>query len=144
MRILNKTKDGGPESPVDAFFLCEFKGFFSVALLRFNKGGRENYHTHAFNAWTWFIKGDLEEQVHKGGSRKYKRSLLPKKTPRKCNHRVVAKETSWCFTIRGPWEDQWTETTPKGVDITLTHGRKIVERKGQHESTFFRCRWGLE
>ena len=61
MRILQKTKDGGKESTVDAYFLIELKGWFSVALLKFNKGSRVNYHSHAFDALTWFIKGDMVE-----------------------------------------------------------------------------------
>ena len=125
MRIFNKSKDGGPESPVDAYFLFELKHIASVALLRFNEGGREAFHTHAFNAFTWFICGDLVEQRYDGTTTKYKRSLLPKYTARDNNHRVVAHKTSWCITIRGPWKDNWTEDTDK-AKTTLTHGRKIV------------------
>jgi len=47
MRLFQKAKDGGPESPVDGYFLIEIKSLFSIALLKFNNGGRENYHTHA-------------------------------------------------------------------------------------------------
>lgn len=125
MKFFNRSKDGGPSSPVDAFFLFEIKSIGSVALLRFNKGGREAYHTHAFNAWTWFICGELVEQDYSGEEYQYKRSILPKKTPKEKNHRVLAKKTSWCFTIRGPWEETWTEHRD-GEKVTLTHGRKVV------------------
>lgn len=80
--FLSKCKDGGPESPVDAYFLIEIKSFFSIALLKFNKGGRENYHTHAFNALTWFLSGNLMEEDFSGDIYHYKRSFLPKITPR--------------------------------------------------------------
>jgi hypothetical protein len=33
MNFLNKTKDGGPESTVWAYWLIEIKSLFSVALL---------------------------------------------------------------------------------------------------------------
>ena len=128
MKILKWSKDGGPESPVDAFFIVEIKSLFSVALLRFNKGGREAYHTHAFNAWTWFISGDLVEQDINGEFHIYERSIVPKITRRTKNHRVVANEPSWCFTIRGPWSDTWTEDTETHHTV-LTHGRRIVERR---------------
>ena len=126
MRFFQKAKDGGPNSPVDAFFLFEIKSFASIALLRFNEGCRESYHTHAFNAWTWFLAGDLEEENYGAPSRKYKRSFFPKLTKRDDNHRVKAYKTSWCFTIRGPWKDTWTETKD-GKEITLTHHRIIVK-----------------
>ncbi len=127
MRILSKARDGGPDSPVDAFFLIELKSVFSIVLLRFNVGGREAYHTHAFNALTWFIWGDMVEQDIDGSFKPYRRSLIPKYTPRSKNHRVRAYRPSWCLSIRGPWTDRWTEDNDTH-HIVLTHGRKIVEQ----------------
>lgn len=127
MKFFKQSKDGGPESPVDAFFLFEIKSLGSIALLRFNKGGREAFHTHAFNALTWFLWGDLVEQDIDGSFRPYKLSLLPKFTSRSKNHRVRAYKDSWCLTIRGPWAKTWTEDDETHHTV-LTHGRKIVER----------------
>lgn len=128
MKLFKRSKDGGPESPVDAFFIVEIKSLFSVALLRFNKGGREAYHTHAFNAWTWFIGGDLVEEDINGEFHIYKRNILPKITRRTKNHRVHANTTSWCFTVRGPWAATWTEDDETHHTV-LTHGRRVVERQ---------------
>lgn len=132
MRLFQKTKDGGKDSTVDAFFLIELKGLFSIALLRFNKGSRVNYHSHAFKAWTWFLAGDMVEHrlmpdsVHPKES-KYKRSLFPKITSKDNLHKVIANTTSWCFTVRGPWSDQWVEFNQERQEkITLTHGRKVI------------------
>tara|TARA_R110000744_G_scaffold237751_1_gene355171 strand:- start:215 stop:622 length:408 start_codon:yes stop_codon:yes gene_type:complete len=132
--IFKKTKDGGPLSPVDAFFLCEFKNYFSIALLRFNEGGRESFHSHAFNAYTWFLWGDLEEQVldysTKTGYRvkPYKRRLEPKVTSRDRLHRVKASKPSWCFTVRGPWVKEWKEVDNSGNEITLGWGRVLFKK----------------
>lgn len=104
MRFFSKCKDGGVLSPVDAFFLIEIKSLFSIALLRFNKGGREEYHTHAFNAYTWFLFGDLVEEDFHYKKYKYTRSFKPKYTPKEKNHRVKANKTSGVFTVRGPWQ----------------------------------------
>ena len=128
MRFFSKTKDGGPESPVEAYFLFEIKSICSIALLKFNEGGRETYHTHAFNALTWFLHGDMTEEDIDGHYHVYRRSLLPKLTHRSKNHRVLAWTDSWCLTIRGPWSSTWTEDSDTHHTI-LTHGRKIVERK---------------
>jgi len=123
MRFLQKTKDGGKDSTVDAYFLIEIKSLFSIALLKFNKGGREAYHTHAFDAWTWFLSGSLLEKFHKRGTKPYQRSWLPKVTPKRTNHRVVANRTSWALTIRGPWDYTWTEDLGDKHTV-FTHGRK--------------------
>ena len=129
MRVLEKAKDGGSESPVDAYFLLEVKSLFSIALLKFNKGGRENYHTHAFDALTWFLFGDLVEEDISGETYKYSFSILPKITKREKNHRVKTNKDSWCFTIRGPWVDYWTEDNPNTNEtITFTHGREVVKK----------------
>lgn len=132
MKLLSKSKDGGPESPVEAYFLIEFKPLFSVALLKFNPGSRENYHSHAFNAMTWFIKGSMIEIMADGSRHWYRRSLCPKVTPRDRLHKVWSYSTSWCITVRGPWHKSWLEYDPvRDRTIRLGNGRKIVtERPG--------------
>ena len=129
MRILEKAPDGGPKSPVQAYFLCEFKNLFSIALLRFAEGGREEFHTHAFDALTWFLTGDMMEEKIDGTMTKYRRSLMPKVTTRDNNHRVKATKTSWCLTIRGPWTETWTEDNVETNTKTyFGHGRKVLSR----------------
>lgn len=125
MKFFKKAKDGGPESPVDAYFLFEIKSIGSIAILKFNKGAREAFHTHAFTALTWFIAGDLVEEKIDGTKTVYTRSIFPKITRKDNNHRVIAEETSWCFTVRGPWQNTWTEDH-NGKTTTLTHGRVVV------------------
>jgi hypothetical protein len=127
MKIPSWSKDGGPDSPVDGFFLIEIKSLFSIVLLRFNEGCREAHHSHAFHALTWFIRGDLVEEDINGEYHVYERSIIPKVTRRSKNHRVIAWTDSWCLSIRGPWKSTWTEDTDTHHTV-LTHGRKIVER----------------
>jgi len=129
MKIFSICKDGGPESNVTSFTIVEIKSLFSVMFLKFSRGTRENYHSHAFNAFTWFLSGSLIEHRIDGGKKSswYKRSLRPKMTPRHNLHKVYAYKDSWCFSIRGPWSETWTEYNEKtGQTITLTNGRKIV------------------
>jgi quercetin dioxygenase-like cupin family protein len=130
MRLFCKTKDGGKASPVDGYFLFEIKPLCSVVLLKFNSGGREAFHTHAFNAYTWFLSGSLREEKYDGSYYEYTRGVLPKHTPRENNHRVVAGRDSWCLSVRGPWTDTWTENT-ETKKTTLTHGRRVVSETKQ-------------
>lgn len=130
MRIFYRGKDGGPESPVTGYWLIEIKSLFSIVLLRFNKGTREAFHSHAFNALTWYLFGDMTEQrIYKNGyivQKDYKFSLIPKITKRDNLHRVFARKTSWAISVRGPWSNTWQEYKDDKF-ITLTHGRKIIE-----------------
>jgi len=127
MRFMEKSKDGGPESPVDGFFVIEIKSLFSIAVLKFNKGCRETFHNHAFNALTWFLSGDMVEEDANGELLPYRKSLLPKVTKREKMHRVIANRDSWAVTVRGPWSKYWNEYDKKeDKETTLTHGRRVV------------------
>lgn len=127
-------KDGGPESPV-TFFGIEVKWLGSIGFIKFAKGCREAYHTHAFHALTWFLKGELIEDRLWAVSRvdaqttmtKYTKGILPKITSRKNMHRVSAGKDSWCFTLRGPWKGTWREYDPKtGLFTVFSNGREVV------------------
>lgn len=123
-----KGKDGGIESTVTGFWFIEIKSLFSIVLLKFNKGSREAYHTHAFNALSWFIKGEVTEHLIDGTSKTWKPSIKPKITKRSCFHKVYAKEDTYCFSIRGPWKKTWKEYLPKTKEfVTLSNGRKVVK-----------------
>lgn len=133
MKLFKKCDDGGKGSGVTAYFLIEWKRFFSVALLHFNPGTREAYHSHAFNAWTLWLKGRVEEQrlyrLETSGVLTrltyFFRAGQWKKTTRDNMHRVNALTSTWALTFRGPWHDTWQEFR-NGQIVTLTHGRKVV------------------
>ena len=128
MKILSKGTDGGTKSNVTGFWLIEAKSLFSIVLLRFGKGSRENYHNHAFNAITWFIKGEVDEEHVDGRILNWRPSWKPKYTPRECFHKVFAKQTTWALSFRGPWDKTWKEYSPtKKEEIILTHGRVVLD-----------------
>jgi hypothetical protein len=127
-RLFYTKPDGGKDSGVTGYFLIEWKCLFSVGVLRFNEGSREAYHSHAFNALTWWLSGEANELRKEGEEllvTKYKRRWKPKFTPKDNIHKVVCTTKSWCFTLRGSWEDTWKEYRD-GEVVTLTHGRKEV------------------
>lgn len=127
MKFLSYGKDGGSKSTVTGFWFIEIKWLFSIVLLRFDEGSREAFHTHAFNALTWWLKGEVEEFYQEGGSKTWTPSVVPKFTPRRCFHKVFAKKTTYAISFRGPWESLWKEYLPKeNKTIIMTHGRQIV------------------
>lgn len=128
MKLFKWCKDGGPESNVSGLFFLEWKGGFSVALLRFAGGSRDAYHSHAFNALSWVLTGRLIEYgpMQAAQLATYTPSLLPVFTPRSRLHEVHSVGTSWVLTFRGPWEDVWQEIRPNEGVVVLTHGREII------------------
>lgn len=125
-RFSLKKSDGGKDSGVNGYLFFEWKPVFSFGFLRFNPGTRENFHSHAFNAITWWLLGEVEEEVWKGKNKVFGPSIVPKITPRDNIHRVKGIKPTWAITFRGPWRDEWFEIDKNGEKIILTNGRKIV------------------
>lgn len=127
MKIFYKGSDGGPDSGVTGYWLIEWKSVFSVVLLHFSPGSREAFHSHAFNAWTWWLRGDVGEQLlDEAEIKAWWPSLKPKRTLRDCFHRVIAgPQGAWAISFRGPWASRWWEHKA-GETYQLQQGRKRV------------------
>lgn len=142
MRFFENAPDGGSESGVTGFYLIEIKSLFSIVLLRFEPKVRKVFHNHAFNAVTWILRGELEEErIYPSVDvfarwRRYRPSIFPKLTSRANVHRVHTTVPTLTITFRGPWWRYWVEyrpeISPKGHPVglnpvTLTHGREEVK-----------------
>ncbi len=127
MKILSYGKDGGKDSCVWGYWLIELKSLFSVVLLCFEDGSREEYHSHAFNCWSWVLKGQLRELNLDGSENTYKPSIFPIKTKRETFHKVFSEGRTWVFSIRGAWFQTWREFLPATKQyVTLRSGREVV------------------
>jgi len=126
-RFSLKKSDGGKDSGVNGYLFFEWKPVCSFGLLRFSKGTRPSFHSHAFFAITWWLKGSVEEETYKGEIKKFTPSFRPKITKKTKIHRVKGLEVTWAFTVRGPWENRWIEIDEQDNKTTLTNGRKVLE-----------------
>lgn len=127
MKLIYWGKDGGPESKVWGLWLPEIKSLFSVALLKFEDGSREAFHTHAFNSISWVLKGKLREfaRICPTTAKVYVPGVTPIITKRATFHKVVSDGTTWVLTFRGPWTNTWKEYANDTM-TTLSHGRRVV------------------
>lgn len=127
MKLFSTAKDGGNESHVTGFFIIESKPLFSIVLLHFRNGTREAFHSHAFNAATWVLKGKFLEKKLDGTETLFEPSVKPKLTSRDCFHKVFSYGDTWALSFRGPWSKTWREYLPQEERfVTLTNGRKVV------------------
>jgi hypothetical protein len=129
MKILFKGKDGGKDSFVTGYWLIESKMLGSIVLLCFDKGSHEAFHTHAFNAISWVLTGELREVIKDGlETNSLTPSFKPVYTSRERFHRVFGiADKTWAISFRGPWKNTWKEYLPiSQKDIILTHGRKQI------------------
>ena len=125
MTFFKVAKDGGQDSHVTGYFLVEIKSLFTIVLLHFEKGTRDAFHSHAFNALTLWLKGTVKEHTMDEGTHLWAVGQL-KFTPRNCFHKVEAITDTWALSLRGPWVDMWKEYSRSFGFRTLTHGRKVV------------------
>lgn len=129
MKFLTKMKDGGPESTVTGYWLIEMKSLFSIVLLKFEGKSRETYHTHAFDCFSWLIKGRLEESFKSHFEKEvYLPSFIPFVTRKLDFHKVDSIGTSWVLSFRGPWSKTWQESDEASLNKTrvLTNGRNVI------------------
>lgn len=128
MKLLRKGFDGGPKSTVTGYWLVEIKRLFSIVLLKFENGSRDEFHDHAFNSVNWLLKGEVDEEFTDAQLNQTLRPrVLPYFTGRSRMHRVRSKGTTWVFSLRGPWSKTWHEYNPKtNKTVTLAEGRREV------------------
>jgi hypothetical protein len=127
LKVFSFSKDGGPDSIVTGLFFVEIKKWFSVVGLRFGNGSREAFHSHAFNAVSWVLKGSLLERHLDGREIVHTPSWKPIFTKREVFHQVFSRGNTYVFSLRGPWAKTWMEFLPKTDSFqTLGHGRKVV------------------
>jgi len=118
-------KDGGVESTVWGFFAIEIKRLFSAVLLRFDHGSRDAYHTHAFDCFSWVLRGKLIEYHLGGKTEVHEASWMPFITRKDTFHMVKVSGRAWVLSFRGPWVNEWLEYLPSERRyVMLTHGRK--------------------
>lgn len=149
--LLWGSKDGGPESRVRMWGF-EQKDLCSVLVLRFEEGTREAFHTHAFNAWSWVLAGNLIEQTlpekdrHAweefertgGGPRPHVTWAgfgtpwdtgiwAPIYTDRRRFHKVAGgSRGAWAITFRSRWWTGWREYDPTtGKQTKLANHREV-------------------
>lgn len=129
MKFFKRTHDGGPDSKVTGFWLIEWKQVFSIVLLKFESNHRENYHSHAFNAVTWWLHGRAIEEFIDSPELTWTPSIKPKYTPRSLMHKYSVAKTSWAISFRGPWVKTWKEYSLTTKEfIILSNGRKEIDR----------------
>lgn len=127
-KLFFKRKDGGAESTSTGYWLIEWKSVFSIVVLKFEGLSREAYHSHAFEAVSWLLRGKLRENFRDCTQRLIQPSLLPFRTHKVPMHKVDSlAPVSWAVSFRGPWDSTWKDMAESdGVVKTLTNGRKEV------------------
>lgn len=137
MKILMGGKDGGPDSKVRMWGI-ESKKHGSLLLLRFDGPSREAYHSHAFNAWSWLLRGCLIEETKVRATSDgrvfsqcfdmmYEPSVKPIYTDANTMHKVHGFGVAWALTVRTGWLNSWLDwPDTQDKPTRLTWGRGVL------------------
>jgi hypothetical protein len=119
------------------YTLIEIKWLFSIYFHQIKTFEQDRFHTHAFNAHVFIIRGGYCDKIKDGiGPNKPTKTVQFKAgdyryIPRLLNHKLLeAKENTVSVLITGSYSNIWTEETDEGVLRILTKGRKpLIEIK---------------
>jgi hypothetical protein len=127
--MFNKVRVALGQGYLDRYTILEIKWLFSIYFHVFNTVEQDRFHTHAFGAWAFLIRGGYEEEFIVSGQIR-KKQVRPgmRFIPKAYNHRLLKSEpNTLSILFAGPWSSTWTEENDRFVR-TLTWGRKEINR----------------
>lgn len=128
--MFDKVRISLGEGHLDKYTLFENKSLFSVYFHVFNTVEQDRFHTHAFDAVSFVLRGSYEEEqkLPSGIVIKKKVGVGVRYIPKDYNHRLLRSEPdTMSLLFAGPWVRYWTEEN-RSFTRTLTWGRREVSR----------------
>jgi hypothetical protein len=139
-KFLPKKKFVFGKGCVTRYTLFEFRNFCSIYFHHVETFEQDRFHTHAFNALVWILRGGYNECVKQGvGPNKpvkcqYFKAGDWRWIPRELNHKLLeAKPDSVSLLIAGPYSSIWTEELDNGDVKVITKHQKILYQGPQKQ-----------
>jgi hypothetical protein len=111
--FLKKKRIDLGEQSITELTLLEYKKWFSIKLFNFHKSGgvQDRFHTHAFNAYSFLLKGDYTEEVLEDNKiikclRSRSKALF---IPKDSYHRITRSKGCVTLLVTGPWGETFKE-----------------------------------
>lgn len=115
---------------ITRFTLVELKFIGGIILNIFNTTTQDRFHTHAFPALSFMLKGFYNENILHPNGKIEKRKIIPgiRYIPTYCNHQILdSSRNAISITIMGPWGYSWSETNAEKLNTRIyTWGRRRI------------------
>lgn len=125
---------------IKRFTIIEIKYLFGIIVNIFNTDNQDRFHSHAFNAFSWMIRGYYYEEVivSETDPSKYHPywlgvSVITKKIeksrfiPKNYIHKITkSSPNAISITFEGPWDKNWNEFFDDGRIKHYSWGRKVL------------------
>lgn len=125
---------------IKRFTIIEIKYLFGIIVNIFNTVDQDRFHSHAFHAWSWMIRGYYHEHVLKkqddpryfhphfpGVSVDFKKIERSRFIPKNYIHKITrSSPNAISITFEGPWGPTWDEFFDNGRIKHYSWGRKVL------------------
>lgn len=132
-KILPQKKFELGKGMVIRYTLIEIKWLFSIYFHQIKTFEQDRFHTHAFNAHVFILRGGYKDEIKDGVGIGVKSKIVEFKAgnyryiPRLLNHKLLkAKENTVSLLITSSYSNLWTEETDEGILRILTKGRTPI------------------
>ena len=132
IKFLTAKKVALGKGNVTQYTLIECKELFSIIFYRWNTIDQVRFHTHAFNAHAFLLRGFYHEKVISDGKiidKTVNQWLKPRFLARNYCHSIgYAKPQTMTLVITGAWQETWQEYFPDTNEwVTYSWGRKKID-----------------
>jgi hypothetical protein len=121
------------EGYIIAYVLFEWKPLFSIIVYNWKTILQNRFHSHAFAAIAFLLRGSYRESVFRAGvvtERTVSQWLTPRYLPRNYTHRILKAEPStYTIVFTGPWLKHWYEWfEDTNTWVKYGWGRKVISK----------------
>ncbi len=126
-KILHYEKISLGVGKIQRFILFEFKFIGGIILNIFNTDNQDRFHSHAFHAFSWMIKGWYNEDIILDNKVISKKIVHSRIIPKNYIHKIKeSSKNAISITFEGPWGNTWNEFFDDGRIKLYTWGRKVL------------------
>ena len=137
IKMFSKKEVALGKGSVTQYTLFECKWLFSIIFYKWNTVDQIRFHTHAFAAVAFLLRGWYEEKVITYNDvglqfttqKTVNQWLKPRYLPRNYCHSIgYALPSTITMVLCGPWQKTWKEFFPDSKKwVTYTWGRKVIK-----------------
>ncbi len=116
---------------IKRFTIIEIKCLGGIIVNIFNTKDQDRFHSHAFNSFSWMIRGWYKEDVVNinNNIKTLETKIISKSRfiPRYYIHKIKeSSENAISITFEGSWKSHWKEYFDNEREKTYTWGRKVI------------------
>jgi hypothetical protein len=126
-KILHFDKTSIGIGDIKRFTIIELKYIGGIIINKFNTTNQDRFHSHAFFAFSWMIRGWYNEDIIKDNKIISKKITKSRIIPKNHIHKIKdSSKDAISVTFEGPWGNTWSEFYDDGRVKVYSWGRRVL------------------